>query len=294
MRLKAIYIFAVAAALAGCSAGQRQERVITVSILPQKYLLDEIVGGHFAVECLLANGSNPETYEPGMEQLMALERSEAFIGLGGRMGFERAAIERAGGEYREMKVYDSSAGVEVARGTHGPVLGQVRGAGRHGGDDDADPHVWTSVVNAGVIAQNMLQAVVELDPEHEDEYRSNFAALKSRLDSLHSYVGERLKDVEPRSFIVWHPSLSYFARDYGLVQISMEHEGKEAPVGQMRDKIDAARASGARIFFYQRDFDSRQISAVNEQIGAKMVEINPMSYDWDDEIKRVADALAAE
>ena len=80
------------------------------------------------------------------------------------------------------------------------------------------------------------------------------------------------------AFLVWHPSLSYFARDYGLLQISVGQEGKEASVQQLQSKIDEAKAHNAEVFFYQKEFDSRQAEVVNEQIGAEMVIINPLNY----------------
>ena len=90
---------------------------------------------------------------------------------------------------------------------------------------------------------------------------------------------------------MWHPSLSYFARDYGLHQISIEYNGKEASVSHLKEEIDVARASGARVFFYQKEFDTRQITTINEQIGARMVTINPMNYEWEEEMRNIVNVL---
>lgn len=91
---------------------------------------------------------------------------------------------------------------------------------------------------------------------------------------------------------MWHPSLSYFARDYGLRQISLSPEGKEASVNMMQTAVDSARASGAEILFFQKEIDSRQAETANEQIGAKLVNINPLSYNWNKEIINIANAIA--
>ena len=42
----------------------------------------------------------------------------------------------------------------------------------------------------------------------------------------------------------------------------------------------------------QREFDSRQAEAIGEELGVKMVKINPMSYDWEIELKNITDAIA--
>ena len=59
----------------------------------------------------------------------------------------------------------------------------------------------------------------------------------------------------------------------------------------LKNEIDYARACGAKVFFFQKEFDSRQAAAVNEQIGATMVDINLMNYDWDKELLHIANAL---
>ena len=92
---------------------------------------------------------------------------------------------------------------------------------------------------------------------------------------------------------MWHPSLSYFARDYGLRQVSLEYEGKEVPIDKLKQNIDMARESKAHVLFVQREFDSRQAEAIGEELGVKMVKINPMSYDWEAELENIADAIAS-
>ena len=71
----------------------------------------------------------------------------------------------------------------------------------------------------------------------------------------------------------------------------MEYNGKEAPVAHLKEEIDAARSSGAQVFFYQKEFDTRQIASINEQIGARLVTINPMNYEWEEELRNIAYAL---
>ncbi|MGN1246141.1 MAG: metal ABC transporter solute-binding protein, Zn/Mn family [Muribaculaceae bacterium] len=272
-------------AMASCGGRGTNERIIAVSIQPQRYLLEQLVGKHFKVVCLLAQGSNPEAYEPSMRHLMNLEKSEAYFCIG-NIGFELAIVEKAKQENPDLKLYDNSKGVPVIRGGHD--------CEEHGHNHEIDPHTWTSARNAVIIAQNMHDALVELDPKHTADYDRNFAALKAHLEALDGELAAKLRGAVSRTFLVWHPSLSYFARDYGLQQISMEYNGKEAPVAHLKAEIDAARESGARVFFYQKEFDTRQIATINEQIGARLVTINPMNYEWEEELRNIADALATE
>lgn len=283
MILALICLAAIAAMiLISCGNSVQEKRMITVSILPQKFMLKKIVGDRFEISCMLNEGNNPEAYEPSMTHLMNIEHSVAYFCIG-YIGFEDAIVGKAHVNNPDLKIFNTSKGVEVIRGTH------ISPEGEH---NEADPHLWTSVANAIKISQNMLAAVVELDPDNADEYTRNFNAFKSELDSLDSRIKSQLAGKQGSAFLVWHPSLSYFARDYGLRQVSLEYEGKEIPIDKLKQNIDAARESGAHVLFVQREFDSRQAETIGEELGVKMVKINPMSYNWETELENIANAIA--
>lgn len=276
-------------ALNSCKSKPTNKPIITVSIQPQKWILDKIVKGNFDVICLLSQGSNPETYEPSMNHLMNLERSKAYFRIG-YIGFELAIVDKAKKNNPSLMIFDNSKDVDVMSGTHEGIAHHEQDGVHH---HEIDPHIWTSVRNAKIIAKNMCDAVCEIDPSNSKIYKSNLQNLMAEFDALDEQIANKIRKTTTKAFLVWHPSLSYFARDYGLKQISMEYEGKEIPAKLLKTEIDAARESKAKVFFFQKEFDSRQVEILNEQIGAKLVTINPMNYDWDIELKHIADEFVA-
>ena len=107
-----IYIYALVAlicsmsviAFTACSSKNENRPIITVSIQPQKQLLERIVGHYFDIICLLSQGSNPETYEPSMNHLMNLEKSQAYF-LIGNIGFEMAIVDKAKKNNPDIKIF---------------------------------------------------------------------------------------------------------------------------------------------------------------------------------------------
>lgn len=280
------YIMAIAVAamtLVSCARNIDSKPVITVSIQPQKYFLEKIAGDRWEVKCLLSNGANPESYDPAMTHLLNLESSKAYFRMG-NIPFESAIINKVHNNNPALRIYNNSDGIEIISGTHS------HGDIKH--TDAPDPHTWTSVKNARIIARNMYEAMTDLDPEHKNTYSKNYRNLIQSLDSLDASLDSILSPCRGKAFVVWHPSLSYFARDYGLRQISLSPEGKEASVNMMQEAVDSARASGAEILFFQKEIDSRQAETANEQIGTEMVSINPLSYNWNKEIINIANAIA--
>ncbi len=111
------------------------------------------------------------------------------------------------------------------------------------------------------------------------------------MDSIDSVVAGRLGS-EGGAFAVWHPSLSYFARDYGLEQIAVGAESKEVSPRRLKEIIDEARADSVEVFFFQREYDSRQAQTINSAIGSRLVTIDPLSYDWEGQLFLITDELA--
>ncbi len=280
----------VMAVVAGCVNNSPSSKIVTVTLPPQKYLVEQIAGDNFEVRCLLSNGANPETYDPTVTNMMNLDKSMAYIRLG-NVGFEDAVLEKIALANPSLPIYDISDGIELITGTHAHTHGHAGEAVEH---DTPDPHTWTSVKNARIMVSNILQALKEIDPANTAEYNANYERLVGRLDSLDAAFSTRLAAAGHPAFIVWHPSLSYFARDYGLNQIvAGGAENKEASVTAVREAIDKATEAGASIFFYQKDIDSRQLAALNSSINATEVDINPLSADWETEMTKIVDALTA-
>ncbi len=271
-------IVAMAMTLCGCGGTEDGRSVLTVSVEPQRALLEDIVGDRFEVQTLLTSGANPETFEPTIRARMDVDKSKVYFTIGG-MPFETALASTLPSTVR---LVDCSKGITLIYNTHDHGEGH---------EHIADPHTWSSVRNARVIARNMYEAVVSIDAEGKEYYRNRYEALEHRLDSIDRAWSEKLKSASTRAFAIWHPSLSYFARDYGLRQISVGFENKEMPPTAMAHTAAEAREAGARVLFFQREYDSRQAQSMNQMLGARLVIINPLDYDWEGQLYTVVEAL---
>lgn len=270
-----------------------------VSVEPQRALLQEIVGDRHNVISLLANGANPETFDPTLKTRMALDDAMVYFTTG-LLPFEERLADGT-----ETEVVDCSQGIELIYGTHGHSHGHGDDHGDADGDDHgdaghaqtgrmADPHIWASVRNARIMARTMTEGMCRLEPQDSAYYRANFRRMDARLDSLDRVFAAKLAglDVDQRAFAVWHPSLSYFARDYGLQQISVGFENKEVSPAHIAHVTEEAREHNVRLLFFQAEFDSRQAEALNRAVGTKMLTINPMAYNWSAELDKITNALA--
>lgn len=274
----------------GNSRHDNAKPVLAVSLAPESSLLEALAGDGYEIVTVLENGANPELFETPMGRRVAVDRSRVYFKNGG-LPFEDAILATLPDSVR---VVDLSEGITPIFGTHSHHHG-------HDGDEHEghcvhegegfDPHIWTSVKNARVMASNMARALIDLDPSQADAVNSRLAALDARLDSVDRTITARLDSAGADKFLVWHPSLSYFARDYGLTQIAVGQEAKEVPVGRLKEIIDTAAADNIATFFFQKEYDSRQAETVSRELGISYETIDLLSRDWLEELNKITDVL---
>ena len=280
---KLIYILTLFICCACGNTPQQSEKpVITVTLEPLRYFTEAIAGDCFEVVSMVPKGSSPESYDPTPQQLVNLSKSQAYLRIG-YIGFEQAWMKKLEANYPTMKVYDTSKGVDLIRA-------EGHWHGNHYHEGGVEPHIWNSTRNASVIADNIYAALCEMDADHQPEY-------KQRLDSLKQVIARTDADVRTllanadSTFLIYHPALSYFARDYGLHQISIEEGGKEPSPATLKTLIETCRREGAQVIFVQQEFDQRNAQLIADELGIEIVPINPLSHDWAEEMLRVANAL---
>lgn len=276
--------------LSSCSDTSKKEgdRIITVTIEPQRYFTEAIAGDKFTVVSMVPKGSNPESYDPSPKQLVSLGNSEAYFRIG-HIGFETIWMDRLTQNAPKVKVFDLSKGVDFIK-----EADYAHGDHVHAGG--VDPHIWNSTINAKIIAHNILDALCALDSTHNTYYKERHASLIQQIEATDSIISSLLIDNEyaDHAFMIYHPALAYFARDYNLQQICIEEGGKEPSPKQLKDLMEAAMNEDVRIIFIQPEFDKRNAEIIAEQTGTKVVPVNPLSYQWEEEMIHIAKSLVSD
>ncbi len=165
-------------------------------------------------------------------------------------------------------------------------------AGHDHGDDLKDPHTWLSPKLAKVHAQNIYDALVELEPESEAVFKENLDALLAEIDELDQAIAAELENLSSRSFLVFHPAWGYFAEDYDLEQIPIEVGGQDPSAAELAELINIAEAEDIRVVFAQYQFNAKPAETIASQIGGEVVFIDPLSPDWANNLKEIASQIA--
>jgi zinc transport system substrate-binding protein len=257
------------------------KKIISVSILPQKYFVEAVAGDKFTVNVMIPPGGTPENYEPTAIQMQSLSESVIYMRIG-HIPFEETWMKNLMDINPRMKVYDLSSGISLITGGH-----------HHEGESSigVDPHIWSSPLNAKIITSNIFLALAAADPANKDYYALRLQNFHSLADSLDKKFQIEFARVKGSSFLVFHPALAYLAKDYGLNQIALEFEGKTPPPGYMKNIINMTREKKIRAILMQKQFNSEPAETIAKEISGKVIIIDPLDENWKDQIVHIAESI---
>jgi zinc transport system substrate-binding protein len=260
---------------------------LSVSILPQKFFVKRIAGDLWRVQVMIPPAYNPATYEPLPGQLKALSRSEIYFRIG-HIPFEMAWSDKLTAVNPSMRVIDTSRGVSLIAGSHHHA-DTLRPDHHH--PEGIDPHIWLSPTAVRTQIGHISAALISADPEHGETYQRNHDALLNDIAGLERELTARLNPYRGKKIMAFHPAWSYFCREFGLLQISIQHEGKDPTPGELARLVDTAVTESIGTIFVQKQFDTHQAATIAREVGAVVVTLDPLAEDWLTNMKRIAEAF---
>jgi zinc transport system substrate-binding protein len=274
----------MAVATLSCKSKSNEERLVSVSILPQKYFVEKIADNYVKVNVMIPPGMSPASCDLQTEQLKKLYNSSIYFAIG-HLPFETTHLYPVLDEHKNIKLINHSDNI--------PLL---EGSCNHSQDDhnhvhSVDPHIWMSTENAHFIIWDIYKALANEYPEKQDFFRENAEKFDDSIKNLNTEIISALKDKSHRSFLIYHPALTYFADEFNLEQISIENEGKEPSPAHLQEIIEDVKAKDIHIVFIQSQFDEENAKAVAKETNCEVIGIDPLNPDWTAEMKRLTEIL---
>lgn len=253
---------------------------IATSILPQKALVDAIGGDKVNVIAMIPAGASPHSYEPKPLQMLSISKAKAYFTVG--VEFEEAWLNRFKSQNKKMIIIDSVYGIK-----------KIEMAAHHHDEDEheehhedhehetLDPHVWTTPKNMIIMATNIKNALIKLDPSNKIVYTKNYIKLVGSLKQTDLQIKAILKNTPKGSkFMIFHPSWGYFAKEYGLIQLPIELEGKEPKAKDLAILISKAKKEHIKAIFVAPEFSAKSASQISKTLGIPVVKISNLGYNW--------------
>ncbi len=280
-RLLAI-LLVVAFACTGPAKSDKE--TIVVTILPQKYFVEKIAGDLVQVDVLVPPGASPELYSLMPSQMTGLSKAKAWLGIG-KVGFEEGWVDKIQESNPNLKYFDTSvqadwiAGEEVVHGDHVHLHG-------------IDPHIWSSPNEVAKIADESYKALLQLLPADGEKLSENYTKFKAELAELDAELETTFNQLPTKKFLIFHPALTYLARQYGLEQVAMELDGKEPSPKHLKELAEMAKNENIKAIFVQKEFNRDNAKQMAREIGGEVIQIDPLNENWADELRSIAQKIA--
>ena len=266
----------------GSAEAVSDKSVVVVSILPHAFFVEQLAGSEVQVLTLVGEGQNPHSYEPSPSQMAQLSKAKVWVLSGTE--FELALRPKIQKQYPKLLVID---------GTEGMTFRQLEEDDHDHHDDplNIDRHTWLGQNQVKVLLGHTLSALVDLLPENKTIFEQRHAQLAQSIDSLFGELQKELQPLYGQSVFVYHPSFGYLLDDFGLTQVAVETGGKEPTAKDLARLIEMAKVERPKAIFVQKQFPASSAQAVAKAVGSAVVALDPLAYEWFDNIRMISSAL---
>lgn len=269
-----IFVFLFAGVLikkANLGLISKEEKIgVVVSILPLAEFVEQVGKDKVEVTVIVPPGADPHLFELTPVQLKKISQAQLYVEVGSGLNFELTWMDKIKLIYKDMLICNSSIGITLV---------------------DKDPHIWLSPRNAKTMVENISEALIKIDPLSQKYFKKNSIEYINKLDLLDKEIKARLEGVKNRRFISYHPSWGYFAKEYGLIQIAIENEGKEPSAASLAHIIDQIRAFNISIILVSPQYNIKSAEVVAKEVGAQIIIADDLSMDYINNLRKLAEEI---
>jgi zinc transport system substrate-binding protein len=230
---------------------------VVVSFNALKEFAQAVGGDKISVKVIVPEGTEPHDFEPKPRDMESINQAQVFIynGLNMETWVDKtlAAIDN-----KKLLSVNASKGIDIIQ-----INGQT------------DPHIWLSLKNAQIEANNILESLVKVDVKNKAYYEKNYADFISKLQKLNEDYRSKFETVSNKNFVTGHAAFAYLCRDYNLKQNSVEDvfaEGEPTPQ-KLKDLVDFCKENNIKVIFMEELASPKVSETLAAEVGAKVEKI---------------------
>jgi manganese/zinc/iron transport system substrate-binding protein len=179
-----------------CTTGQVAEMIVRIG------------GGHVHVDNLMGPGVDPHLYRPIASDVRKLDSADAIFYNG--MHLEGRMADLFVQMARRKATFAVTEGLQDRKDPRLREPPEFEGL--------YDPHVWHDVALWSDCVRDMAEALVQFDPNHAEDYKTNAAAYIKELAELDTFCRSEIAKIpeDRRVLVTAHDAFGYFGTAYGL------------------------------------------------------------------------------
>lgn len=304
--------------------------LVSVSIPPQKYFVEKIAASTLDINVIIPASTDEHNFDFKPATMKKLEKSDIYFTIG--LEFERVFADKFQSNFASLQVIDTGKGLRNLATSHTHSKDEHDEHHNHAGHDEnahthlsgensqlndknsqahnayehhahkhsnshethseKDPHIWLDPILVKIQASTIAKALIAKYPQNKALYEANLAKFQAELDALNAEISALFEKSKNKKFIIYHPSLAYFAARYHLVQIPVEIEGKEPKTKDLQRLVSVAKKENIKTIFVQKGFSQNAAKSLAKELKASVVELNHLSDDYSKNLLEIAKKIA--
>ena len=291
--------------------------LVSVSVPPQKHFVEKIAANTLDINVIIPAGVDEHNFDFKPATMQRLEKSDIYFTIG--LEFERVFADKFQSNFANLQVIDTGKDLRNLATSHTHSKDDHDEHHNHAGHDDHDhdehahgkdehhahkhsnshethgendPHIWLDPILVKIQASTIAKALIAKYPQNKALYEANLAQFQAELDALNAEISALFEKSKNKKFIIYHPSLAYFAARYHLVQIPVEIEGKEPKTKDLQRLISVAKKENIKTIFVQKGFSQNAAKSLAKELKASVVELNHLSDDYSKNLLEIAKKIA--
>lgn len=303
--------------------------LVSVSIPPQKYFVEKIAANTLDINVIIPAGTDEHNFDFKPATMKKLEKSDIYFTIG--LEFERVFADKFQSNFAHLQVIDTGKDLRNLVTSHEHSDKHSQNAHKSSHDENAhahlsgensqlndknshthnayehhthkhsnshethsenDPHIWLDPILVKIQASTIAKALIAKYPQNKTLYEANLAKFQAELDALNAEILALFEKSKNKKFIIYHPSLAYFAARYHLVQIPVEIEGKEPKTKDLQRLVSVAKKENIKTIFVQKGFSQNAAKSLAKELKASVVELNHLSNDYSKNLLEIAKKIA--
>lgn len=291
--------------------------LVSVSVPPQKHFVEKIAANTLDINVIIPAGVDEHNFDFKPATMQRLEKSDIYFTIG--LEFERVFADKFQSNFANLQVIDTGKDLRNLATSHTHSKDDHDEHHNHAGHDDhdhdehaqgkdehhahkhsnshethgaSDPHIWLDPILVKIQASTIAKALIAKYPQNKALYEANLAQFQAELDALNAEISALFEKSKNKKFIIYHPSLGYFAARYHLVQIPVEIEGKEPKTKDLQRLMSVAKKEKIKTIFVQKGFSQNAAKSLAKELKASVVELNHLSDDYSKNLLEIAKKIA--
>lgn len=301
-----LFVVAFALIVPGVSVHAQDKKTVMTTFYPVYYLASRIGGEAVNVQMLLESGQDAHSYESTAKDAVAVQEADLFIYQDDEMEFFVSDLLSIV-DQEATQVLESTEGIELLSGDHNHEEEEHDHEHEEGHEEvhdhehdheheeghshEFDPHTWLDPNFYSQQAENVKNALIELDPANEATYTENAAKLSEELTALNEEFNVGLADLENRTIVVQHEAFGYLAHAYDLEQLAISGlaNNAEPSAKQLAEMTNVVNERNIQVIYVDPTTSTTISETVSQATGAELRPLRTLEFITEEEIEQGED-----